>query len=214
VGFRLGEGLPDGVQIGRVWRQTEEPAAVVAQGLCGFPVSMGREIVEDDDGAWRDLWNGHFADAGCECGAIHCALDDPWRDQGVPCQARDQGLGSPASEWRIPCQARTAPGPATQACEVRLHRRFINENSTIRQCGTGWPPMSEPIGALLPYLGPAALGGGQRLFLQVNPSRDRRLAIGEWCTRTPAWCSFRMPMICASLKRLLFIVCLLSWRTG
>ncbi|MGV6848549.1 MAG: hypothetical protein ACWA5A_09235 [Marinibacterium sp.] len=30
----------------------------------------------------------------------------------------------------------------------------------------------------------------------------------------PAWCSFRMPMICALLKRLLFIVCLLSWRTG
>ena len=38
--------------------------------------------------------------------------------------------------------------------------------------------------------------------------------IGRETWDSPAWCSFRMPMICSSLKRLLFIVCLLQWRTG
>ena len=45
--------------------------------------------------------------------------------------------------------------------------------------------MSEPIGPLLPYLGTAAFGGNQRLFLYVKPSRDNRFAIEEWCTRAP-----------------------------
>ena len=46
--------------------------------------------------------------------------------------------------------------------------------------------MPEPIGALLPYLGATALGGDQRLFLYVKPSRDSRLAMEEWCTCTPS----------------------------
>ena len=39
--------------------------------------------------------------------------------------------------------------------------------------------MSEPVSALLPYLGAAALGGNQRFVLYVNPSRDSRLAMEE-----------------------------------
>jgi len=37
---------------------------------------------------------------------------------------------------------------------------------------------------------------------------------GRHMAAIPAWCSFRMPMICSSLKRLFRIVCLLAWRTG
>ena len=39
--------------------------------------------------------------------------------------------------------------------------------------------MPEPIDALMSYLGAAALGGDQRLFLYVKPSRDSRLAMEE-----------------------------------
>ena len=39
--------------------------------------------------------------------------------------------------------------------------------------------MLEPVRALLSYLGTAALGGDQRLFLYVNPSRASRLAMDE-----------------------------------
>jgi hypothetical protein len=80
----------------------------------------------------------------------------------------------------------TALGPAAQAREVRLHRRFVNEDNAFRYGANGWKPVLEPIGALLPYLGAAALGGDQRLFLYVKPSRDSRLAMEEWCTRTPS----------------------------
>ena len=39
--------------------------------------------------------------------------------------------------------------------------------------------MFEPVRALLSYLGATALGGNQRLFLYVKPSRDSRLAMEE-----------------------------------
>ena len=39
--------------------------------------------------------------------------------------------------------------------------------------------MFEPVRALLFYFGPATLGGNQRLFLYMKPSRDSRLAMEE-----------------------------------
>ena len=157
---------------------------MVTQDLCGFFVPMGGEIVEDDNRARCDFWNQHFADVGGKCRSIHGPFDDPRSDQCVLCQARDQGLGSPTSERRVHRQALTALGPSTLTREVGLHRRFINEHNTIRTGGNGRQTVFEPIGALLPYLGTAAFGRDQRLFLYVKPSRASRLAMDEWCTRT------------------------------
>lgn len=101
VRFQLREGLFDGIQIWRVRRQVEEPAAMVTQGLCCLLVAVGRQVVEDDDGAGGDFGDQYFADVGSKGRAVHRALDDPRSDQGILCQARDQGLGSPTAERRI-----------------------------------------------------------------------------------------------------------------
>lgn len=159
---------------------------MVAQGLSCFLVPVGGQVVEDDDRAWGDLRNQYLADVGGECGAIHCPLDDPRSDQRVLCQTCDQSLGSPTAKWHIHRQAVPSFRPSTQAREVRLHRGFINEDNAIRQSRNGRKPMFEPVSPLLPYLGATALGGNQRLFWYVNPSRDSRLAIKEWCTCTPS----------------------------
>ncbi len=137
---------------------------MVAQGLSCLLVPMGRQIVQDDNGAWPDLWNDHFADVGGEGRTIHCTLDDPWCDQCVWGQARNQCLCSPTAKGCVHGQAVTALGPATQARKVRLRCRFIKEDNTIGQCRNDWKPMFKRIGALLTYPGAAAFGGNQRLF--------------------------------------------------
>ena len=179
VGFQFREGLFDGVQIGRVWRQVEEPAAVVAQGLCRFLVPVGRQVVEDNDGARRDLGDQHLADVGGKGGAIHRALYDPWCDQGILGQACDQCLCAPAAKGRIHRQALAPLCPSTQAGQIGFHCGFINKDNAFGQGCNGRKPMFEPVRALLPYLGAMALGGDQRLFLYVNPSRDSKLAMEE-----------------------------------
>ncbi|WP_283644693.1 tyrosine-type recombinase/integrase, partial [Marinovum algicola] len=52
-------------------------------------------------------------------------------------------------------------------------------DNAFRKDRDGGKPMPEPIDALMSYLGAAALGGDQRLFLYVKPSRDSRLAMEE-----------------------------------
>jgi hypothetical protein len=119
-------------------------------------------------------------------GAVHCALDDPRRDQRILCQARDQRLRSPAAEGRVHGQPFASRGPAAQAGEVRLHCGFIEEDDALGPCAYGGKAIPHPIGPLLPHLGAAALGGDQRPFSYVKPSRDSRLAMDEWCTLTPS----------------------------
>ncbi len=159
---------------------------MVTQGVRGVLVPMRGEVVEDDDGAWCDLWDQHFADVGSKGRAVHRTLYDPRRDQCILCQARDQGLGSPTAKRRIHRQALAPFCSATQAGQVGLHCSFINKDNATRQGGNGRQPMFEPISPLMPYLGAATFGGNQRLFLYVKPSRDSRLAMEEWCTCTPS----------------------------
>ena len=157
-----------------------------AQGLRRFFVPMRCQIIEYDHGARRDLGDQHLADVCGKGGTVHRPLDDPWRDQCVLCQARDQCLCSPASERRVHCQTFTPLRPAAQTSQIGLHCGFVNEDNALGQGRNGGKAMFEPLRALLPYLGATALGGNQRLFLYVNPSRDSRLAMEEWWTRTPS----------------------------
>ena len=145
----------------------------------GFFVVMGREVVENDCRAWRDLRDQDLLHIGREGRTIHRAIDHPRCDQSLMCQPRNQGLGSPTAERRIHRQALASFCSSTQAGQIGLHCGFINEDNAIRQGRNGRKPMFEPVSPLLPYLGATALGGNQRLFLYVNPSRDSRLEMEE-----------------------------------
>ena len=145
------------VQIGRVQRQVEEPAVAVAPGLRGLLVTMRGEVVENSNGSGVDFGDKYLADVGGKGGAIYRVLDDPWRDQCVRGQTRNQRLRTPASEGSIHGQSLTAFGSAAQACQVCFHDCFINEDNPFQQGSNGGKLMFEPISALLPYLGAAAL---------------------------------------------------------
>lgn len=70
----------------------------------------------------------------------------------------------------------------------RLHSNLPrrNKHNTFRLTPNSWQPMDKLVGTLTPYIGAAALGRNQRLFLYVNPSRDSRSAIDEWWICTPS----------------------------
>ncbi len=118
-------------------------------------------VFPTNDGAGGDLWDEHLADVGGKSRAVHCALDDPWRDQGILRQARDQGLRSPTSEGRVHRQAFTPFRPPSQAGEVRLHRGFVNEDNPVWHPRDGGQAMFEPIAAQLSYLGATTLARDQ-----------------------------------------------------
>lgn len=179
VSFQLREGLFGRAQIGRVWWQVEEPAAVVTQGLCCLRVAVRGQVVQDDDSAGRDFLDEDFSDVGGKCRAIHRALDDPRRNQRVLGQTRDQRLRSPTAKRSVHGQPLSLTCPAPEPGEVRLSRRFVNEHHTVWHPGDGWRTISGPIVALSSYLGATAFGGHQRLFLCVKPRRFSNPAMAE-----------------------------------
>lgn len=161
VSFQFGECLLDGIEIRRVRREVQKPAAVVVQGLSRLLVPMGRQIVQDDNGAGGDLRDKHFSDVDGKGGAIHGTLNDPWWNQSIRGQPGDQRLGSPTAKRCIHGQAMTPLGPATQTGQVGLHCRFINKDNAFGKGRDGRQPMLEPLSPLLSYLGATALGGSR-----------------------------------------------------
>lgn len=128
---------------------------------CGFLVPVDGEVVENDDRAGGDLRDQNLPDICREGGAVHCAIDDPRRDQSLMGQPGDQGLGPPTAKRGVHGQPRSTRAPASQAGEVRFHRRFIKEDNTFRRFDDGGQAMPDPVMALFPYLRASTLGGNQ-----------------------------------------------------
>lgn len=95
VGLELGECHFDGVEIGTVRRQEQEPAPCVPHRLGRCDVLVCSEIIQDDDTAGFQFWDQHFFDVSCEGWAIHRAFDHPGSDQSIGGETRDERLCSP-----------------------------------------------------------------------------------------------------------------------
>lgn len=146
---------------------------------CGLFVSMGGEVVENDHRSGGNLGDQNLPDIGGKRGPIHRTLDDPWCNQGITSQPGDQGLRPPTAEGRVHGQSFSLRRPASQPGQVRLHRRFVQENNAVRHASDGRRAMRNPVVALPSHLRAPALGGHQRLFLYVKPRRFSRAAMAE-----------------------------------
>jgi len=141
---------------------------------CGFFVAMGSEVVQNHCGAGRDFGDQHLADICSECRTVHCSLDDPGGNEGVVGQACDEGLRTPAAKRCVHRQTFAAWGPPAQAGEIGFDRCFVKKYNAFRHARYGGQVVGEPVFASLSYIGSAALGGNQRLFLCVKPRRLSR----------------------------------------
>jgi len=131
LGLELREGHFDGVEVGAVGRQEEEPTPCLPYRPGGVGVLVRCQVVENDHVVWGQFRDQHFFDIGREGGTIHCPLDDPGCDHGIGGEPRDEGLCPPRPEWRVHDQAIPTLCPSPQPGHVRLHRRFVNEDNAF-----------------------------------------------------------------------------------
>lgn len=66
MGFELGKGHLNGVEIWRVWRQEEEPTALRPECGSGLEVFVCGEVVADHDRSGLNFWYQNLADVGCK----------------------------------------------------------------------------------------------------------------------------------------------------
>ena len=131
MGLELREGHLDGIEIGTVRGQEQEPAAALTQGLCGAWAFVGGQVVEDDNGSRIERRGQLRLDIGVESRPIHRALDDPRRDQGVLRQPGDKGLRTPFAKRCRAIEPLTDGGPSVQPREVRLDRRLVDKDQPV-----------------------------------------------------------------------------------
>ena len=82
MGLEFREGHLDGIEIGAVSRQAQEPATALLQCLCRAWTFVGGQVVEDDNIPRIKCRDQLRLDLSIESRAVHCAIDHPWRDQG------------------------------------------------------------------------------------------------------------------------------------
>jgi len=100
MGLQLREGHLDGVEIGAIGRQEQEPAAMGFEHLCGGIALVGCKVVEDDDGAGFQLGDQDLFDVRVKGILVHGAGDHPRSHDPITRQPRDQGLVAPPPERR------------------------------------------------------------------------------------------------------------------
>jgi hypothetical protein len=137
--LELGEGLLDRVEIGRVFRQEQEPGVALGQGLRRTRAFVDVQIVSANEVRRGDhlvagfkAWGELCADIAVECGAINGSLDDPGGNKLMAAQARNEGLRSPLAEGSIgdePLSLQVAPA---QGRHVGLDARLVDEDQTPR----------------------------------------------------------------------------------
>jgi len=166
--FELGECQFDRVEVRAVGRQEEKSGTASLD--CGLnPVDfVAAKIVEYDDVAVAQLRCQNLFDIGAEDRPVHGAIDHEGRDNPVRSKTGHEGAGFP-----VPVRSRAVCAFAARSTSVtarHVGRRpcFVDEDQLL------WPHGGLQIMPNAPfrrYVGSFLLGGAERLFLSVRPSR-------------------------------------------
>ena len=160
--FELGEELLDRVQIGRVFRQVEEPGAGCPNDAAHGIGLVRTEIVHDHDVALSQGRNQDLLDVEKEGFAVDRPVDQPGRRNAIVAQSGEKGHGLPAAVRHFGLDPLATRRPAPQRRHVGFCPGLVDEH----QAG-GIDPLSI-LGPLCPPtgdIGTILLGGNQRLFL-------------------------------------------------
>jgi len=84
-GFELGEGHFDGVEIGAVGRQEEDPCSSVADELFHERALVSGQVVHDDDIALVQGWSQMGLDIGLEDRPVDRRVDDEGGSESCRC---------------------------------------------------------------------------------------------------------------------------------
>ena len=126
-GFDLGECHLDGVQVGGVRRQEQEPGANVFQDRGGLRTSVGSKVVQYHDVALLQGRGQLGLDMEVEEFAVQRSADHPRRIQPVMAQGGDEGLSVPVAEGGVIHQTRSAWCPPGRLGHVGLEGSLVDE---------------------------------------------------------------------------------------
>jgi len=95
--FKFGKGHFDGVEVGTVGREIEQPAASSFDGLADTIGFVSRQVIHDDSITRTERRHENLFDVGQECRTVHRAVEDHrCRHAGKPERAC-KGRGFPVS---------------------------------------------------------------------------------------------------------------------
>ena len=165
--FELGEELFDGVEVGGVFRQEEQPGASRPDGAAHGAALMRAEIVEDDDVARPQGRHEHLLDIEPEALAVDRPVDEPGRVDAIVAQRRQEGHGLPAAVRDLGVEPLAARRPAPERRHIGLGPGLVDEDEAARidPALIGGPPRAPSR-----HVGAIPLAGDQRLFLCVSLS--------------------------------------------
>lgn len=132
MGFEFGEGHFDGIEIGAVGWQEQEPRSTLLEDRCGFFASVAGKVVEDDHVAGAQCRRELGFDIGFEDLAVHRAVDHPGCGQSVMPQGSDEGLGSPMAEGRLHLQPLPPTSPASEPGHLGSRSSFVDKHQPLR----------------------------------------------------------------------------------
>src|SRR6202051_5001 len=159
----------DGVEIGRIGRQIEQPRAPGLDGFADSPDFVRRQVVQDyqiacSQGGRKSLLNpsqNHFA--------IHGTFKQPRGARTPPAYAGDQRAGLIASVRDAGHQSSASEGPTAPARHLRIRPAFIHEYQSgdwlARQ-------LFMPSSSFFGHVRPVLFGGDQSFFYTSSPSAE------------------------------------------
>ena len=143
--FELGEGHFDGIEIGAVGREEQEPRPALLEDRCGFLALVAGEVVEDDHVAGLQRRRELGLDIGLEDLAVHRAVDHPRCGQSVMTQGGDEGLGAPMAEGRLHLQPLSPTCPASEPGHLGGRSSFVDKHQPL------WAPLHPRLAVHRPY---------------------------------------------------------------
>jgi len=160
--LELGEEFFDRVEVGRVFRQEDQPRTSVPYGLTYGLGFVGTEIVHDHDVAGAQCRHEHLFDIDEEAFPVDRPVDEPRRVNPVMAQRGQEGHGIPVAEGSLADQALTTRRPAPQRRHIGLGPGLVDEDQPGRvDAGAMLQPLPSSMGDVRAVL----FAGNQRLFL-------------------------------------------------
>jgi hypothetical protein len=164
MGFKLCEGHFDGIEVGAIGWQEQDPGAPCLDGLLGGLALVGWQIVHDDDIAFVEGWGELFLDVSFEDAPVHWGVDDEGCREPVAAQAGDECLGHPMPEGRLCVQPLAPWAAAAQAGHFGGGSGLVQKDQPMRLKPHSRLALGDPLLARRFDIWTILLGCQQRFF--------------------------------------------------
>jgi hypothetical protein len=159
--LELGKRELDWVEVARIGRQVKKQGSAGCDGGAYSLDLMGRQIVDHDDVAGRQVRRQHGLDIDQEGLSVHRPVENPGRDEPVAAQGGGESGGLPMSPRRLADQPKAASAPSMGAYQLGRGSSLVDEDQPLDDK----PQLfGRPALPCFGHVGTFLFGGVQRFF--------------------------------------------------